>query len=287
MAVNAILTWVKLFKFLDFHPQMSIFTTTIGKAAGPLKCFLCSFLIVLIGSGQGFYLAFGLDLVDYRGFVYSILALLRMAVGDFDYDVLIESQYYLGPIFFWVYIVLVFFVLMSMFIAMVSEAYEDARDEADKRVPIGISGRLTKFSSWSEATKEAGNRLKILVHNRIISHQMTLEFKPFLEALPKLQRDAVREDGAKRRRRRFSRLCRGGALWRRFSDLRRPRQDERRRAMQQFLLTQRERFEGCGAKRAKKKFAATRQHSEAEAPAGRPQLAARRRLLGAQTFCAK
>jgi hypothetical protein len=40
---------------------------------------------VLVGSGQGFYMAFGTDIQQYRSFSNSILALLRMAVGDFDY----------------------------------------------------------------------------------------------------------------------------------------------------------------------------------------------------------
>jgi hypothetical protein len=211
LAVNAILTWVKLFKFLDFHPEMAMLTTTLTKAAQPLKWFMASFIIVLIGSGQGFYLAFGLDNLDYRGFVFSILALLRMAVGDFDYGALVESQFLLGPVFFWIYIVLVFFVLMSMFIAMVSEAYEDARDEADKRVPIGISGRLHHFSTWSEATHEAGKRIKLAVDNRMISHKMALDFRPFLEALEVMQKEAIKEEAAteheklkRRRRRRFS-----------------------------------------------------------------------------------
>lgn len=186
-------------------------TTTLSKAAQPLKWFMASFVIVLIGSGQGFYLAFGMDNLDYRGFVFSILALLRMAVGDFDYGALVESQFLLGPVFFWIYIVLVFFVLMSMFIAMVSEAYEDARDEADKRVPIGISGRLHRFSTWSEATHEAGNRIKLAVHNHMISHKMALDFRPFLEALTVMQQEAIKEEAAmehqkitRRRRRRFS-----------------------------------------------------------------------------------
>ena len=47
-----------------------------------------------------------------------------MAVGDFDYEQLQQSQQLLGPLMFWVYIILVFFVLMSMFIALISEACE-------------------------------------------------------------------------------------------------------------------------------------------------------------------
>ena len=43
-------------------------------------------------------------------------------MGEFEYDGLVTSKPYLGPFMFWIYTFLVFFVLMSMFIALISEA---------------------------------------------------------------------------------------------------------------------------------------------------------------------
>ena len=54
-----------------------------------------------------------------------------MAVGDFDYDSLEGSHYIIGPLMFWIFIVLVYFILMSVFIALIAEAYEAARDELE------------------------------------------------------------------------------------------------------------------------------------------------------------
>ena len=72
----------------------------------------------------------GRVLVDYSSFQHSILSLLRMAVGDFDYTELAYSQNLLGPLLFWIYIFLMFFVVMSMFVALISEAYESAREDS-------------------------------------------------------------------------------------------------------------------------------------------------------------
>ena len=83
-------------------------------------------VIVLIGSAQGFFMAFGHDVADFQSFSTSLLSMLRMAVGDFDYAALQNSHYIVGPLMFWIYIFLVFFVLMSMFIALISEACEFA-----------------------------------------------------------------------------------------------------------------------------------------------------------------
>ena len=128
-AVNAVLTWLKVFKFLSYFPSMQILTRTLGYASGPLISFSIIFTVVLVGFGQSFFLAFGLDLVEYRTFPTSFFALLRMGVGDFDYNRLEQSHRTLGPGLFWMYIFLVFFILMSVFIALISEAYEKAKNE--------------------------------------------------------------------------------------------------------------------------------------------------------------
>jgi len=204
MAFNAILTWLKVFKFLDYHPSMSVLTVTLAKASSALVFWTAAFVIVLIGSGQGFYLAFGLDLYEYRGIGAAWLSLLRMAVGDFDYSQLEESQTFLGPLMFWIYLFLAFFVLMSMFIALISEAYDSAMEEAEQRVPIGISGRLRHFGSWYEITQEADHRINLALNSNILSKKMYLEFTPFVQAIAPFMKEYQKEFKRTKRGRRRS-----------------------------------------------------------------------------------
>jgi hypothetical protein len=175
---------------------MSILQRTLDKAAGPLGWFLCSFVIVLLGSAQGFYMAFGLDLVAYRSTYTSIFSLLRMAVGDFDYDELESSQNLLGPAMFFLYIVLVFFVLMSMFIALISEAYDDARDERT-HMPAPRMKRRGYGNLWN-VTREADKRVDMANHLGLISKGLYREMSPFVDALSSFkQRADVMEDVSK------------------------------------------------------------------------------------------
>ena len=60
-AVNAMLTWVKVFKFLDYFPNLKILTVTLGYAMRPLAWFMVVLVIVLTGLSQGFHIAFGFD----------------------------------------------------------------------------------------------------------------------------------------------------------------------------------------------------------------------------------
>ena len=48
------------------------------------------------------------------------------------------------------YIVLVFFVLMSMFIALISEAYEKARHAQDTHISTKITKSVAGYGEWSD-----------------------------------------------------------------------------------------------------------------------------------------
>eukprot|EP01051_Picozoa_sp_SAG22_P030784 SAG22_NODE_12124_length_455_cov_1.221910_1_plen_97_part_10 len=62
----------------------------------------------------------------------SAKTLSRMALGDFDYEELESSHQVLGPLMFWVYIFLMFFILMSVFIALIAESYESAKNTIER-----------------------------------------------------------------------------------------------------------------------------------------------------------
>jgi hypothetical protein len=137
-AFSSILTWLKLFKFLSFFPEMSIFTKTVTLSAQHLGVFFFVVLIVIIGSAQGFCLAFGADIAGFRDPFQASISVALYTVGKFNYDELVWSQRWFGPLLFWVYIFIVFFVLMSVFIAILSEGYEAAKAV----IPATASGNI-------------------------------------------------------------------------------------------------------------------------------------------------
>ena len=78
-----------------------------------------------------------------------------MAVGDFDYRGLESSHYLVGPAMFWLYIFLMFFILMSVFIALIAESYEKAKQEPlEPRAVQPLSCKPLFFSSGSKYKAE-------------------------------------------------------------------------------------------------------------------------------------
>lgn len=49
---------------------------------------------------------------DFRTFVHSVFALLRTAVGDFDYHKIENVNHFFGPVFFFAYIFFIYFILV-------------------------------------------------------------------------------------------------------------------------------------------------------------------------------
>ena len=209
-AFNAVLTWVKLFKYLEWHPQMTVLINTLKKGGRPLAFFFFTLVVVLIGSAQGFFMAFGVDTYDYRDLRASLLSMLRMAVGDFDYSALQSSHAVVGPVMFWIYIILVFFVLMSMFIALISEAYDEAREDlaARKAGGAGVKGsgnslvyaRDTDEMVAAEAEKRiemTGDPSLSIASSGLMSRRMYDDFAVFRDAVPKFKLQAARQRAAR------------------------------------------------------------------------------------------
>ncbi len=87
-------------------------------------------MIVLSGYSIAFHLAFGHDVEDYASFENSMLTLFTITLGDFDLDSITKSNYILGPFLFFSYIIVVLFIVMSMMLVFVDEAYSRVSEEA-------------------------------------------------------------------------------------------------------------------------------------------------------------
>ena len=69
-----------------------------------LGVFFFVVLIVIIGSAQGFCLAFGTDIAGFRDPFQATINVALFTVGKFNYDELVWSQRWLGPLLYVFYI---------------------------------------------------------------------------------------------------------------------------------------------------------------------------------------
>lgn len=204
----------QIFKYLEVYPQFKMLTSTLKKSATMLKTLVQSLFLVLIGSGQGFFMAFGVSTYSFRSFDEAILGLLRMAVGDFDYTELQGAQPVLGPLMFWVFLFLVFFVLMSMFIALIAEAFEEAKEEhAANQVKSHLSSGKLNLLSTKRLLQEAKSRRELASKTfhpddkdgpergmGLVSDEFIRDLQPFDSAVEVFLKEIERQDSIEKRK---------------------------------------------------------------------------------------
>jgi hypothetical protein len=163
MGINAVITWLKLFKYLNLFPHLTMFSITLRNACFPIISFSCMFTIVFCSCAQAFLMAFGPNLRNFSTFLRALMTLFRALLGDFDYVCAADTRCrcialsgrrfvlrsaadsvrplpqesleeggarrWVAALLFTTFIFLCFFVLMNMFIAILTESYEKAKVE--------------------------------------------------------------------------------------------------------------------------------------------------------------
>jgi hypothetical protein len=171
MGLNAVVTWLKVLKYLNLFPHLSMLSITLRNAIYPVISFSVMFFIVFLSCGQAFLLAFGANLRDFSTFGEAMISLFRALLGDFDYPSLADADPVVGPVLFTLFIFLVLFVLLNMvcprelpwfsraklrylsffvwqFIAILTEAYEKAKVEVFGDA-VHVQRRLCSLSALS------------------------------------------------------------------------------------------------------------------------------------------
>eukprot|EP00304_Pavlova_gyrans_P012362 CAMPEP_0206063102 /NCGR_PEP_ID=MMETSP1466-20131121/58059_1 /ASSEMBLY_ACC=CAM_ASM_001126 /TAXON_ID=44452 /ORGANISM="Pavlova gyrans, Strain CCMP608" /LENGTH=689 /DNA_ID=CAMNT_0053438471 /DNA_START=131 /DNA_END=2200 /DNA_ORIENTATION=+ len=150
-AFNCVLTYVKLFKYLQFSTRLSQLTHTLTEASEDLAGFLFMFLLVFMAYAFSFHMAFGMDVAKFSDFTNSYFTLFLIILGEFDFVELRLANDLLGPVLFISYIVIVFLILFNMFLAIIGDAYVRVKERTGayedpfmRNIRAGFSARKRK-----------------------------------------------------------------------------------------------------------------------------------------------
>lgn len=129
MAVNLFTLYLKVFKYLQKIPRMDIMIVTVQRAAFDLLLFIFMAFLVMFGFSAAFYVTFGGNLHNYKTLGDALGALNRIALGDFDYAELYDTNPLMAPLLFYTYVAVVFFMLLNMFLAIINDSFIDVKSE--------------------------------------------------------------------------------------------------------------------------------------------------------------
>jgi hypothetical protein len=129
MAVNAFLTFFKMFQYLAFFPKLTLLFRTLSNAATDMFLFVLLFGVCFWGFQASFHLAFGSDIPEYRTLLQTAFSLTRLLMGDYDFEKMYEVNSFLAPVLFMSFTVLSAFILINMFLAILNDSLLIVKDQ--------------------------------------------------------------------------------------------------------------------------------------------------------------
>ena len=117
------------FRYLAFNRRFSVMWLTISRAGIDLFFFIILFGIVFIGFICAASEIYGAQMFQFSTVIQAIMTTLRGVFGDLDYDAMFRVQRYATPAYYVIFSVIIIFILMNMFIAIISDAYADVNNE--------------------------------------------------------------------------------------------------------------------------------------------------------------
>ncbi|XP_013393280.1 uncharacterized protein LOC106161002 [Lingula anatina] len=131
VGVVVFLATIKSLKLLRFNRRMGMLGDTIRIATQDLKVFSITFFLYFFAFCQAAYLLFGRHLPSYGTFIGSVEALFAFSLGSFSFDDMKDANPVLGPLFFFLFVAVVYIGLMGMFLTIINDSFATVKANAE------------------------------------------------------------------------------------------------------------------------------------------------------------
>ncbi|XP_065681237.1 uncharacterized protein LOC105847748 isoform X2 [Hydra vulgaris] len=118
---------LKFIKLLRFNRRVSMLSSTLKAAWYPLSIFGIFFVIIMCSVVSSTTIAFGMVLEGYQNCFKTVSSVVLLLLGNFSYGQFEFANSLLGPIFVFGFNVIVNWVIMSMFISIITDIFAVVR----------------------------------------------------------------------------------------------------------------------------------------------------------------
>ena len=141
VALTTIFAWVKWLKYFEWIDSLRFMSRTLSYAGGATASFAALFIVILLGFSFAFYMLESEQLDAYRTIPMTVFTLSRSLLGDYDYDTLVERGSPVSPFLGILYAILAVFILFTMLIAVIDDAFMQARGTSSETHSKGMHVR--------------------------------------------------------------------------------------------------------------------------------------------------
>ena len=166
MALVVALTTVKLTKLMRFNLRISLFGKTLQHAKPALIGFSIQFGIVFFAFIMVGVLVFGYNVLQFKSIPSAMMALGRVILGKSQFRELFLADRVIGPVFFFTYVMFVCWILVTMFVAILTDSYHEVQDRCfgmsnDYEIVDFILARLRAWAGFRRKKKVSMIRVKM------------------------------------------------------------------------------------------------------------------------------
>jgi polycystin 1L2 len=142
---------LKFAKLLRFNKNIGFISSTLKFAAPALLAFGFCFFVIFMAFVIFFFLIFSSELTEFMTFISSLEMCFEMLVGKFSFADMVRTSPILGPLFFFIYIVIVFCILVNMFVIILNKSFAQVRADISKQSNEYeiVNFMVDSFLKWS------------------------------------------------------------------------------------------------------------------------------------------
>ena len=160
LAIAVFIVTVKLLRMIRFNPHISILMSSFRVCRRLLFSYSILFTIIFLSYAQFGLLAFGSDIQCFSTFQRILYSEFLMCLGGkMDLAELKRANRVIGPLFGFSFNMLMAFIFLNFFVAILNDSYEDVKENTDKQskeyeMADFILDRLTKLLGFNNRSQE-------------------------------------------------------------------------------------------------------------------------------------
>ncbi|XP_071504856.1 polycystin-2-like protein 1 [Diadema antillarum] len=156
---------LKFMKLLRFNQRLLLLSMTLKSAGYDILHYLVVFGIVFMAFSTMAFAMYNAYLVSFSSFGATIETLFSTLLGKFKFHEMLQASRYLGPVFFFCYVVVIMFICLNMFLSIINEAFtqvrlENARAENELEIVDFMMDRFKKWVGLGQSNGPAAQRKK-------------------------------------------------------------------------------------------------------------------------------
>ena len=148
---SVILMTLRVIKLLDFQPRLGLVTRTLAHAAVDLAHFFMVFMLVHSAYAMVGFISFGSSIAKMSSFAKASATLMEVLLGEVDVltDLTRLANGTVAQCYFWSFILISFFILINVLLAILVDAYVEIKAEAENTTTVlnDLHNMMPKFGA--------------------------------------------------------------------------------------------------------------------------------------------